>query len=67
MPDKNGSLIYYKYLRLPFGAATAVWVVDCLIKPIKYFCHRHNVDVSVYIDEGITIVSYFFRLNITLD
>ena len=59
--NPDGSLSFYKYLRLPFGVASAVYLTDCLIRPIKHFCHRHNVDVSIYIDDGLTVEINYFK------
>jgi hypothetical protein len=70
----DGSFSFYKYLRLPFGVASAVYLTDCLTRPLKNFCHRHNVDVSVYIDDGVTVevnhfkclVSTYFVMSVLL-
>ena len=59
--DVFGVLTYYKYIRLPFGTATAVFITDALIKPIKFFCHRLGIDISIYIDDGITIELTYFK------
>ncbi len=53
----DGSETYYRYLRLPFGTATAVFITDQLMKPIKSLCHKHSVDVSIYIGSEF---SFFF-------
>ena len=66
IPEEDGSISYYKYSRLPFGASTAVFITDQLIKPIKIFAHRLGVDLSVYIDDGIIIeISKFKSLAST--
>ena len=60
----DGSESYYKYLRLPFGTATAVFITDQLMSPLKAFCHKHSVDVSIYI--GPEFFSLFSKLLIFL-
>ena len=59
--NADNSYSFYKYLRLPFGVASAVYLVDALIRPVKHFCHRHNIDVSVYIDDGLTVELNYFK------
>ena len=74
VPDSLGNKRYFRYCRLPFGAAAAVQIVDSLIKPIKAFCHRYGCDLSVYIDDGIVIeitaikclISTYFCLHLLL-
>jgi len=59
--DLNGVKIFYKYTVLPFGVSTAVYLVDQLIRPVKIFAHRLGVDISVYIDDGLTIELTYFK------
>lgn len=57
----DGKRQFYRYRKLPFGVSTAVFLVDRLVRPLKRFCHSLNIDLSVYIDDGITIEAGQFR------
>ncbi len=59
--DLKGVKSFYKYTVLSFGVSTAVYLVDQLIRPIKVFAHRLSVDISVYIDDGLTIELTYFK------
>ena len=53
--DKDGERQYYNYNSLPFGISTAVHLTERLTRPIKAMCLRHNVSLSIYIDDGIVV------------
>jgi hypothetical protein len=55
--DEQGVDKYYVYTRLPFGLNSSVNVVDRLLRPHKVFCHKFSVDLSIFIDDGISIGS----------
>ena len=57
VPDSNNVERFYIYTCLPFGVSSAVNVVDKLLRPHKIYCHRYNIDISVYIDDGISVGS----------
>ena len=61
----EGQTKYFRYLVLAFGLSTAVYITEKLIKPIKTFCIRHNIDISVYIDDGILIAKTSFSCEIS--
>ena len=44
VPNENGDLVYYKYLVLPFGCSSAVWLTERLLRPVKLYCHLLSVD-----------------------
>lgn len=66
VPDCSGILRYYKYLSLPFGCATAVYIAERLLRPLKLFCHSFGVDISIYIDDGIIIEIDSFKCLMSL-
>lgn len=61
----EGQTKYFRYLVLAFGLSTAVYITEKLIKPIKTFCIRHNIDISVYIDDGVLVAKTSFSCNIS--
>ena len=42
--DEFGNDKFFKYIKLPFGTSTAVFLVTKLLRPLKLFCHRFGVD-----------------------
>ncbi len=64
--DIHGKITFYKYLRLPFGTATAVFIMDQLLRPVKTFCHKFNCDISVYIDDGLCVQPTFYKCLISI-
>ena len=66
VPNIQGEISYYKYKRLPFGTATAVYIMDQLLRPLKIFCHKLHCDISVYIDDGLCIEATFYRCLISI-
>ena len=64
LPKPSGGYEFYQYQRLPFGTSTAVYLVNLLLDPIKKFAHTLNLDLSVYIDDGLHIAVRNFRSRV---
>jgi glucan phosphoethanolaminetransferase (alkaline phosphatase superfamily) len=50
--DSLGNEHFYVFNVLPFGLATAGFVITRLTKPVQAFLHSKGIRFSIYIDDG---------------
>jgi len=50
--EEDGSIKYFVFNFMPFGLATAVYVITKLFKPLQAFFGKNGVRHSIFIDDG---------------
>ncbi len=50
--NKEGKVVYFEFLFLPFGLSTAVRCITKLFKPIKAFLSEKGIRHTIFIDDG---------------
>jgi hypothetical protein len=50
--DEEGREKYYQFREMPYGLSSAVAVVMRLLQPLKAFCYKLGIRLSIYVDDG---------------
>ena len=60
VPDEKGEELFYVYVVLPFGLASAALVLYRMTKPVVQFLRLQGVRILLYVDDGRVIHSRIF-------
>ena len=65
--NSSGVLEFYRYMVIPFGLRPATTLMATLMRPIILFLHEQAIDLSYYVDDGITIQDSFTKCQAAHD